>query len=122
MGSNVSGVRYQFMLLQLLLTLRCYLPLFVFQVQGVLRMLQGFSSSLFNWDPREKSYFAKTGIYVTHLTQTSLLRILNQFMHAATCLQLVEMVINEVETSLRLPPPTLRAFACSVSSWLKVCI
>ncbi|KAB1220394.1 Gamma-tubulin complex component 5 [Morella rubra] len=88
-------------------------------VQGVLRMVQGFSSSLFNWDPREKSYFAKTGIYVTHLTQTSLLRILNQFMHAATCLQLVEMVINEVETSMRLPPPTLRAFTCSVSSWLK---
>ncbi|XP_040998936.1 gamma-tubulin complex component 5-like [Juglans microcarpa x Juglans regia] len=88
-------------------------------VQGVLRMLQGFSSSLFYWDENEKSFYAKTGIYVTHLSHTSLLTILNQFMYAATCLQHVETVVNEVERSVRSHPPTLRAFTCSVSAWLK---
>ncbi|KAG7941580.1 hypothetical protein I3843_16G051700 [Carya illinoinensis] len=88
-------------------------------VQGVLRMLQGFSSSLFYWDQNEKSFYAKTGIYVTHLSHTSLLTILNQFMYAATCLQHVETVVNEVERYVRSPPPTLRAFTCSVSAWLK---
>ncbi|XP_059454379.1 signal recognition particle 19 kDa protein-like isoform X2 [Corylus avellana] len=32
--------------------------------------------------------------------------------------QLVEILINKVETSVRFPP-TLRAFTCSVSAWLK---
>lgn len=85
-------------------------------------MLQGLSSSLFYWDQREGSFNAKTGIYVAHLSHTSLVTILNQFMYAATCLQLVEIVVNKVETSVRLPPPTLRAFTCSVSAWLKACI
>lgn len=85
-------------------------------------MLQGFSSSLFYWDQSEGSFNAKTGIYVGHLSHTSLVTILNQFMYAATCLQLVEIVVNKVETSVRLPPPTLRAFTCSVYAWLKVCI
>ncbi|XP_062158934.1 uncharacterized protein LOC133866426 isoform X3 [Alnus glutinosa] len=88
-------------------------------VQGVLRMLQGLSSSLFYWDQSEGGFNAKTGIYVAHLSHTSLVTILNQFMYAATCLQLVEIVVNKVETSVRLPPPTLRAFTCSVSAWLK---
>ncbi|XP_059453024.1 uncharacterized protein LOC132183672 isoform X2 [Corylus avellana] len=87
-------------------------------VQGVLRMLQGRSSSLFYWDQSEGSFNAKTGIYVAHLSHTSLVTILNQFMYAATCLQLVEILINKVETSVRFPP-TLRAFTCSVSAWLK---
>ncbi|GFY86901.1 Spc97 / Spc98 family of spindle pole body (SBP) component [Actinidia rufa] len=64
-------------------------------------------------------FHAKRGIYVTHLSQTSLHVILNQFTYAATCLKLVEVVANKVETSVRLPSPTLRAFACSVSAWLK---
>ncbi|XP_059432083.1 uncharacterized protein LOC132165504 isoform X2 [Corylus avellana] len=87
-------------------------------VQGVLRMLQGLSSSLFYWDQSEGSFDSKTGIYVAHLSHTSLVTILNQFMYAATCLRLVEIVVNKVETSVRLPP-TLRAFTCSVSAWLK---
>lgn len=88
-------------------------------VRGVLRMLQGLSSSLFYWDQGKKSFNAKSGIYVAHLSHTSLINILNQFMYAATCLQLVEIVVNKVEKSVRLPPPTLRAFSCSVSNWLK---
>lgn len=88
-------------------------------VRGVLRMFQGLSSSLFYWGQSEKSFYAKSGIYVTHLSHTSLLNILNQFMYAATCLQRVEIVVNKVETSVRLSPPTLRAFACSVSAWIK---
>jgi gamma-tubulin complex component 5 len=84
-------------------------------------MLQGLSSSLFYWDQGKKSFNAKSGIYVAHLSHTSLVNILNQFMYAATCLQLVEIVVNKVEKSVRLPPPTLRAFSCSVSNWLKVC-
>ncbi|KAL6317916.1 hypothetical protein AAG906_030956 [Vitis piasezkii] len=45
--------------------------------------------------------------------------ILNQFMYAATCLKLVEILINKVEKSVRQSPPTLKAFACSISTWLK---
>ena len=92
------------------------------QVRGVLQILQGFSSSLFYWDCAGQSFQAKNGIYVTHLSLKSLHVILNQFMYAATCLQLVEIVINKVEKSVKPSPPTLRAFACSISSWLKVCI
>ncbi|KAF8410003.1 hypothetical protein HHK36_002523 [Tetracentron sinense] len=89
-------------------------------VRCVLQMLQGFSSSLFYWDHSEQSFRAKNGIYVTHLSQTSLFVILNQFMYGATCLQLVEVFVSKVETSsMRLPPPTLKAFANSVCSWLK---
>ncbi|KAI8523283.1 hypothetical protein RHMOL_Rhmol13G0061200 [Rhododendron molle] len=88
-------------------------------VRGVLHILQGLSSSLFYWDDVRLTYLAKTGIYVTHLSQKSLHVILNQFMYAATCLRLVEVVVNKVEKSVRLPSPTLRAFSCSVSAWLK---
>uniref|UniRef100_A0A5B6YPJ1 Gamma-tubulin complex component n=1 Tax=Davidia involucrata TaxID=16924 RepID=A0A5B6YPJ1_DAVIN len=88
-------------------------------VRGVLQILQGFSSSLFYWDHVGQSFCAKSGIYVTHLSQTGLNGILNQFMYAATCLRLVEIVVNKVETFVRLPPPTLRAFACSVAAWLR---
>ncbi|KAF7120842.1 hypothetical protein RHSIM_Rhsim13G0049200 [Rhododendron simsii] len=88
-------------------------------VRGVLHILQGLSSSLFYWDNVRLTYLAKTGIYVTHLSQKSLHVILNQFMYAATCLRLVEVVVNKVEKSVRLQSPTLRAFSCSVSAWLK---
>ncbi|RVW50494.1 Gamma-tubulin complex component 5 [Vitis vinifera] len=40
-------------------------------------------------------------------------------MYAATCLKLVEILINKVEKSVRQSPPTLKAFACSISTWLK---
>ena len=85
-------------------------------------MLQGFSSSFFYWDDNGKCFRAKTGIYVAHLSQTSLHAIVNQFMYAATCLQLVGSVVTRVEKWGKSPPPTLRAFACSASAWLRVCI
>ncbi|KAL0288374.1 UNVERIFIED_CONTAM: Gamma-tubulin complex component 5 [Sesamum angustifolium] len=88
-------------------------------VRGVLQMLQGLSSSLFYWDDRAQFFHFKNGIYVTHLSQTSLYRILDQFSYAATCLQLVDIVMNKIENSKSLPPPTLKAFACSVSTWLR---
>ncbi|KAK4390603.1 Gamma-tubulin complex component 5 [Sesamum angolense] len=88
-------------------------------VRGVLQMLQGLSSSLFYWDDRAQCFHFKSGIYVTHLSQTSLYRILDQFSYAATCLQLVDIVMNKIENSKSLPPPTLKAFACSVSTWLR---
>ncbi|XP_011083798.1 uncharacterized protein LOC105166222 isoform X2 [Sesamum indicum] len=88
-------------------------------VRGVLQMLQGLSSSLFYWDDRVQCFHFKNGIYVTHLSQTSLYRILDQFSYAATCLQLVDIVVNKIEKSKSLPPPTLKAFACSVSTWLR---
>ncbi|WRX12310.1 Gamma tubulin complex component [Theobroma cacao] len=88
-------------------------------VRGVVRMLQGFSGSLFSWDQKGRRFCVKNGIYVTHLSQLSLGAILNQFMYAATCLELVQIAVSKVETQLRSPPPTLRAFASSVSSWLK---
>lgn len=59
------------------------------------------------------------GIHVTHLSQTSLHAVLNQFMYAATSLKLVEDKVNKLH-SLRLPHPTLKAFGSSVSAWLEV--
>ncbi|KAL2512973.1 Spc97/Spc98 family of spindle pole body (SBP) component [Abeliophyllum distichum] len=88
-------------------------------VRGVLQMMQGLSSSLFYWDDNGHSFRVKSGIYVTHLSQTSLYGVLDQFIYAATSLQLVEIVVNKIEKSKSLPLPTLRAFACSVSTWLK---
>ncbi|XP_027354208.1 gamma-tubulin complex component 5 [Abrus precatorius] len=88
-------------------------------VRGVLRMLQGFSGSLFSWDNSGNRFRAKSGIYVSHLSQNSLHSLLNQFIHAATCLQLVDITLNRVETAVPKPPPTLKAFASSASAWLK---
>lgn len=84
-------------------------------------MLQGLSSSLFYWDDAGMFFRFKNGIYVTHLSQTSLYHILEQFLYAGTCLKLVEIVVNKVEKTKSFSPPTLRAFACSVSTWLRVC-
>ncbi|KAH6788556.1 Spc97 / Spc98 family of spindle pole body component [Perilla frutescens var. frutescens] len=89
-------------------------------VRGLLQMLQGFSSSLFYWDNTQQSFCFKSGIYVTHLSQTSLYCILDQFLYSGTCLKLVDIVVNKVEKAKSLPPPTLRAFACSVSRWLRI--
>ncbi|KAL9172443.1 hypothetical protein ABFS82_03G047400 [Erythranthe guttata] len=88
-------------------------------VRGVLQMLQGLSSSLFNWDEKRHCFHFKRGIYLTHLSQTSLYRILDQFLYAATCLQLVDIAVTKIEKSKGSPPPTLRAFSCSVSTWLR---
>ncbi|KAL2346376.1 hypothetical protein Fmac_000376 [Flemingia macrophylla] len=88
-------------------------------VRGVLRMLQGFSCSLFSWDNTSNCFRAKSGVYVNHLSQKSLHCLLNQFIHAATCLQLVGISLAKVVTALPKPPPTLNAFACSASECLK---
>ncbi|PON38096.1 Gamma-tubulin complex component protein [Parasponia andersonii] len=87
-------------------------------VRAVLEMLQGFSGSLFYWDNDEKRFRAKAGIYVAHLSQTSLHAVVNQFVYAATCLQLVGIMVAKVEKWTR-SPPTLRAFSCSASAWLR---
>ncbi|KAL6493214.1 hypothetical protein OROGR_032973 [Orobanche gracilis] len=92
---------------------------FATPVRGVLQMLQGLSSLLFYWDDTRQCFRFKSGIYVTHLSQTSLYRILDQFSYAAACLQLVDIVVNKIEKSKSSTPPTLRAFACSVRTWLR---
>ncbi|XLR28155.1 hypothetical protein S83_056055 [Arachis hypogaea] len=88
-------------------------------VRGILRMLQGFSGSLFFWDHSANSFCSKSGIYLSHLSQRSLNSLLTQFIHAATCLQLVEITIDKVEAAAAKPPPTLKAFASSALAWLK---
>ncbi|XP_057793922.1 uncharacterized protein LOC131010425 [Salvia miltiorrhiza] len=88
-------------------------------VRGLLQMLQGLSSSLFYWDDTGLFFRFKSGIYVTHLSQTSLYHILEQFLYAGTCLKLVDIVVNKVEKTKSFTPPTLRAFSCSVSTWLR---
>ncbi|KAI3823052.1 hypothetical protein L1987_04478 [Smallanthus sonchifolius] len=82
-------------------------------VRGVLQILQGFSTSFFYWDRIEQGYRARDGLYVTHLSQTSLRMVLDQFLYSATCLKLVEITLSKTED-----PPTLRAFARSASAWL----
>lgn len=83
-------------------------------------MLQGLSSNLFYWDHRRMCFLAKPGIHVLHLSTSSLHGILGQFGYAATCLKLVDLIIERVNACPRSPPPTLRAFASSVSSWVLV--
>ncbi|KAI3957467.1 hypothetical protein MKW98_003188 [Papaver atlanticum] len=88
-------------------------------VRGVLQMLQGFSSSLFYWNDKGQYFHFKSGIYLIHLSQASLSEILNQFVYGATCLQLVEIFVKKVQMSSSRSSPTLKAFAISVSAWLK---
>lgn len=88
-------------------------------VRGVLQVLQGNTNSLFYWDQIGQCYCAKAGIYVPHLSISSLSDILNQFLYTATCLRLVEHVVSKVEVSVR-SSPTLRSFAGAVSAWLKM--
>ncbi|KAM6544138.1 hypothetical protein CsatB_008585 [Cannabis sativa] len=88
-------------------------------VRALLEMLQGFSSSLFYWDNDDNCFRAKSGIYVAHLSQTSLKAVINQLMYAGTCLQLVGIVVAKVEKRTGSSPPTLRAFACAASAWLR---
>lgn len=62
------------------------------------------------------------GLYLTHLSQTSLARVLDHFIYSATCLKLVEITLTKIEdvrSPSPSPSPTLRAFASSASSWLK---
>lgn len=88
-------------------------------VRGVLQILQGFSSCLFYWDRIGQVYRARDGLYVTHLSQTSLHTILDQFVYSATCLKLVDITLGKMEDAFgKSPPPTLGAFASSASAWL----
>lgn len=89
------------------------------QVKGIVQMLQGFPSYLFYWDEELLCYHAKQGIYASHLSQTTLKRLLNPFLLASTCLKRVEIFIEKVEY-IGQRYPTLCAFANSVNSWLKV--
>ncbi|KFK42428.1 hypothetical protein AALP_AA2G254900 [Arabis alpina] len=85
-------------------------------VRGVLQALQGLSSSYILWGGQ--IYRAKSEIRVSHLSQSSLHGILAGFLYGATCLKLVECIVAGVNTSMR-SPPTLMAFANSVSAWLE---
>lgn len=88
-------------------------------VRGLLQMVQGLSGSIFYWDDKKHCFCVQSGIYVAHLSQMSLYRVLNQFMFAANCLKVVDIVVNKIQKSKSLPPPTLRAFSCAVSAWLR---
>ncbi|THU73829.1 hypothetical protein C4D60_Mb04t26970 [Musa balbisiana] len=87
-------------------------------VQGILQMLQGHCSSLFYWDEKQQRFFVKDGIYVLHLSYTSLYSILSRFLFAGTCLKQVELYVQKVQ-STHVRVPTLNAFANSITSWLK---
>ncbi|KAK9704927.1 hypothetical protein RND81_07G020800 [Saponaria officinalis] len=86
-------------------------------VQGILHVLQGNSSQFFFWDEFQCRFYANVGVFVTHLSQTSLHEVLNQFLCAASCLRKVEVVVTRIEREGSVMP-TLRAFASSVSVWL----
>lgn len=87
-------------------------------VQGVLQMLQGFSSPIFFWDEYGQGFRLKSEIYTSHLSQTSLSGIVNQFAFGGSCLKKVETFVKKAEAS-RQRAPTLKAFTNSVKSWLK---
>ncbi|KAK9165274.1 hypothetical protein Scep_000465 [Stephania cephalantha] len=88
-------------------------------VRSILQMLQGLSSALFLWDDSEQSFLLKNRVYLAHLSHTSLSNIFSQFIYGATCLKLVENSVKKVQMSVSKSPPTLMAFANSVSAWLQ---
>ncbi|CAN0892180.1 Gamma-tubulin complex component 5 (Fragment) [Linum grandiflorum] len=94
-------------------------------VRSALQMLQGFSlsaGSLFRWDSNARSFcVSHPGIYLTHLSRSSLHNLLQQFLYAATCLQLVEVSLEKLRSHQGgcCKLPTLSAFVNSASSWLK---
>ncbi|CAK7323914.1 unnamed protein product [Dovyalis caffra] len=86
-------------------------------VRGVVQMMQGLSSSLFYWDQSGLCFcVANVGIYVTHLSHSTLHNLLSRFTYAATCLQLVHLRLNLPHSYCALP--TLRAFASVASHCL----
>ncbi|RQP01072.2 hypothetical protein POPTR_016G000100v4 [Populus trichocarpa] len=86
-------------------------------VRGVVQMMQGLSSSLFYWDQSGQCFcVANVGIYVTHLSHSTLHNLLSRFTYAATCLQLVHLRLNLPHSYYALP--TLRAFASVASHCL----
>ncbi|KAL5224409.1 hypothetical protein ABZP36_011048 [Zizania latifolia] len=86
-------------------------------VRGVFHVLQGFDTALLYWDKNVPGYCEKAGVYVSHLSQASLIALLKPFLFAATCLKQVELFVGRVR-SCRHRTPTLNAFASSVDSWL----
>uniref|UniRef100_A0A0E0NFN7 Gamma-tubulin complex component n=1 Tax=Oryza rufipogon TaxID=4529 RepID=A0A0E0NFN7_ORYRU len=86
-------------------------------VKSVFEVLQGFDTVLLYWDKTAPGYCEKAGIYVSHLSQTSLRAVLKPFLFAATCLKQVELFVGRVR-SCGHGTPTLSAFASSVDSWL----
>uniref|UniRef100_A0A1J3J9P4 Uncharacterized protein n=1 Tax=Noccaea caerulescens TaxID=107243 RepID=A0A1J3J9P4_NOCCA len=84
-------------------------------VRGVLQALS--SPSIF-WDQNGQIFRAKTEIRVSHLSQSSLHALLAGLLYAATYLKLVQCTVSCISPSLR-SPPTLMAFANSVSAWLE---
>lgn len=89
------------------------------QVKSVFQVLQGFDTVLLYWDKTAPGYCEKAGVYVSHLSQTSLRAVLKPFLFAATCLKQVELFVGRVR-SCGHGTPTLSAFASSVDSWLMV--
>ncbi|KAH1244403.1 Gamma-tubulin complex component 5 [Glycine max] len=85
-------------------------------VRGILRMLQGFSGPLFFWDKSANSFRAKSGVYVSHLSQKSLHSLLNQFIHAATCLQLVAITLDKRLRNIALKEETSTSNADGVTT------
>uniref|UniRef100_A0A0E0BUZ6 Gamma-tubulin complex component n=1 Tax=Oryza glumipatula TaxID=40148 RepID=A0A0E0BUZ6_9ORYZ len=86
-------------------------------VKSVFQVLQGFDTVLLYWDKTAPGYCEKAGVYVSHLSQTSLRAVLKPFLFAATCLKQVELFVGRVR-SCGHGTPTLSAFASSVDSWL----
>uniref|UniRef100_A0A0E0G7I5 Gamma-tubulin complex component n=1 Tax=Oryza nivara TaxID=4536 RepID=A0A0E0G7I5_ORYNI len=63
-------------------------------VKSVFEVLQGFDTVLLYWDKTAPGYCEKAGIYVSHLSQTSLRAVLKPFLFAATCLKQVELFVG----------------------------
>lgn len=86
-------------------------------VKSVFQVLQGFDTAFLYWNKNVPGYCEKAGMYVSHLSQTSLRSVLKPFLFAATCLKQVELFVGRVR-SCGQGTATLNAFASSVHSWL----
>lgn len=93
-----------------------------FLVRDILQMLQGYASKSFSWDESSQRFHFEPGIHVSHLSQSSLSRLVHCFVCAATSLRRIEAFAKIVATAscnaghLKLrASPTLQAFANAAS-------
>ncbi|CAN8277832.1 unnamed protein product [Cochlearia groenlandica] len=87
-------------------------------VKGLLQALQGLSSPYISWHQNSQAFITNSEIRLSHLSDTSLHALLSGFVYAATCLKIVESIVDGINSSLK-SSPTLMAFSNSVSSWLE---
>ncbi|KAL3696355.1 hypothetical protein R1sor_010431 [Riccia sorocarpa] len=96
-------------------------------VRDALQVLQGYSTYSLPWDEEAQQFYVRKGLYVEHLSQSSLHSILQIFCRAATSFRRVELFVRRVRRdteyswlkSVSQSYPILEAFANAISMRLE---